>query len=344
MYPSLSPVRSLATIVTIVGLLASCTTSSTNLPTASPPTISPASAPAKPKVVATTTVLCDIAKAIAADTIDLTCILKPGVDAHVYEPVPDDRKAIETAQLILYSGYDFEPGLVKLIQSTSNPAPKIAVAEVAVSKPLIGEDDHTEEKSEPENKSAGDPHDHADEPDPHVWHNAQNGARMVEVVEENLAKAVPQQASIYSKNAQGLEAKLTAINTWIKSQIATIPDSQRKLVTTHDAMGYFSAAYGIPVEGALQGLSTDEKPTPTRVKTLVDEIKASGVPTIFAETSVNPKLLAAVAKESNVKIAPQELYADGLGAAGSDGETYPKMLIANTKAIVEGLGGKYTPF
>jgi manganese/iron transport system substrate-binding protein len=344
-----------ASLALMLGVLTSCTAS--NPPSAESPTTNPAASPAasiaKPKVVATTSVLCDLTKTIAADTIDLTCLLKPGVDAHVYEPVPSDRKAIEDAQLILYSGYDFEPNLIRLIQSTSNATPKVAVAEVAIPKPIIAEeaehghhDDHENEKAaeKPATSAAKDPHDHTGEPDPHVWHSAENGIKMAAVVQTNLAKIAPANADLYAQNATALKTELTNLDTWIEAQIATIPAANRKLVTTHEAMGYFAAAYRIPVEGALQGLSTDEKPTAQRVKELVDEVKAAGVPTVFAEASVNPKLLTAVAKEANVTLAPGEIYADGLGEAGSPGATYPQMLMANTKTIVEGLGGLYTPF
>jgi manganese/iron transport system substrate-binding protein len=148
----------------------------------------------------------------------------------------------------------------------------------------------------------------------------------------------------YTDNAKKMTSELTQIDSWIKSQISTIPPNQRKLVTTHDALGYYSKAYGIPVEGALQGISTEERPTAAREKELVGVIKNANVPTIFAETSVNPKLIEAVAKEGKVKVSKRELFADGLGEKGSEGDTYTKMLIANTQTIVEGLGGKYTAF
>lgn len=294
----------------------------------------------KPKVLATTSILCDITKEIAQDTIDLTCLIPAGSDPHVYEAKPDDRKAIEQAKLILYSGYNFEPTLIKLIQSTKNSAPKVAVSEVAVTKPLKSEEHEHEKKDE---KKAEADHDHG-ELDPHVWHNAQNGVRIVETVRDSLGKISPSNATTYTSNAKKMSDELTQLDSWIKSQINTIPVSQRKLVTTHDALGYYSQAYGIPVEGALQGLSTDEKPTAFRVKELVEEIKKAGVPTIFAEATVNPKLIETVAKEANVKVAKRELFADSLGVKGSEADTYKKMLTANTQTIVEGLGGKYTPF
>lgn len=283
-------------------------------------------AQSRPQVVATSTVICGLTKEIAGNTIDLKCLIDAGSDPHVYTPKPDDRKAIEQAKLILYSGYNFEPGLIRLIKASSNKAPKIAVGEAAVPKAQEFEEDGKKVL------------------DPHIWHNAKNGMAMAKVINTQLGKILPNQASVYNGKTQQLTSNITKIDTWIKSEIATIPTKQRQLVTTHDAFGYYSKAYGIPLAGALGGISTEEAPTATRVAQLVREIRASGVPTIFAETTINPKLIEAVAKEAKVKVSPRELFADGLGEPGSEGDTYPKMMIANTRTIVEGLGGKYTPF
>jgi manganese/iron transport system substrate-binding protein len=280
----------------------------------------------RPLVVATTSVVCDLTRQIAADTVDLKCLIAAGADPHGYEPKPDDRKAIEQAKIILYSGYNFEHSLVKLIQATSNPAPKVAVNELAVPKP---------EQFEEDGKT---------EADPHVFHSAANGIQVAEVIGKNLSTLLPNNASTYAANTQKVTNELTQIDAWVKASIATIPAAQRKLVTTHDAFGYYSKAYGIPVVGALQGISTEEKPTPGRVKELVQGIKEAGVPTIFAEATINPKLIEAVAKEANVKVADQEMFADGLGEKGSPADTYQNFFISNTKTIVEGLGGTYTPF
>ncbi len=329
-----------------VSILSACTQSTTTSQTSPANSTNTAATSTNLKVVATSSVLCDLTKTIAATTIDLTCLVKAGTDPHVYEPTPEDRKAIEDAQLVLYSGYDFEPSLIKLIKASSNPATKVAVGEVAVPKPLMGghEEEHGEEHAEEETKAESEAHAEAKEPDPHIWHDAKNGVQMVKVIQDNLTKAASANADLYAKNAQALTAELTQVDGWIKSQIATIPPNSRTLVITHDALGYYSATYGIPVEGALQGISTEEKTTAARVKELTEEIKADRVPTIFAEVSANPKLIETVAKEANVKLSDQELFADGLGAAGTEGDTYPKMLIANTKAIVEGLGGQYAAF
>lgn len=279
-----------------------------------------------PLVVATNTVTCGLTKQIAGDTIDLKCLIDAGSDPDMYQPKPDDSKAIEQAKLILYGGYNFEPGLIKLIRATSNSAPKVAVDEVAVPKPQQFEED---------GKTVTDPH---------VWHNAQNGKAIAETISRELSKIAPNNAASYTSNTQKLTNEISQIDTWIQSEIATIPPKQRKLVTTHDAFGYYSKAYGIPIEGALGGISTEEAPTPARVGALAKDIKKEGVPTIFAETTINPKLIQAVAKEAKVKVSDRDLFADGLGKKGSEGETYQGMLIANTRTIVEGLGGKYTEF
>ena len=294
-----------------------------------------------PKVVATTGVICDITKEIAQSSIDTTCLIKPGDDPHAYQTKPEDRKAIETANLILYGGYNHEPSIIKLIQSSSNSAPKIAVHELAVPKPLIGEheDEHGEEKAQ------NQPHAEGEKvPDPHVWHNPQNGLRMVETIRDELIKVSPSNAQLYTKNAASLTDELQKIDTWIKAQIATIPAQKRKLITTHDALSYYADAYGLEIAGALQGVTTEEQPTAARIAELSSEIKTAGVPTIFAETTTNPKLIETVAREAKVEISDKELYSDELGGPGTGADTYQGMLKTNTCAITSGLGGNCTPF
>jgi len=324
-------------ILVIAAALVGCNSASQTM---NPTTISAASNKKLPKVVATTSILCDLTQQVAANTIDLICLVPPGTDPHLYQPKPEDRKAIENAKLILYAGYDFEPGLIKLIQATKNPAAKIAVDEVAVPNPIQTEHEH--EGTEDGETTGTDEEENV--PDPHVWHDTQNGIRMVEVISSNLEKLAPNNAAVYTSNTQTIISELTQVDTWIKSQIATIPPNQRKLVTTHDALGYYVKAYGLAFEGALGSFSTEEKPTAARVRQVVNIIKDTEVPTVFAETTTNPKLIQAVAREANVKVSNREVFADSLGEPGTEGETYQGMLIANTRTIVEGLGGKYAFF
>jgi manganese/iron transport system substrate-binding protein len=341
---------SLGVIVAIATSLSSCAvTNNSQQPPAATPQAQTTATPAAeklPLVVVTNSVSCGLAQQIAGDTINLKCLVAAGVDPHVYQPNPEDRKAIDSAQLILYGGYDFEPSLIKLVEASSNKAPKIAINEVAVPSPIMTADghSHSHDHDHDHDKEEKKADKNEKEADPHVWNNAQNGIKIAQAISKSLSELRPDQAAVYSANTTKLVNELEQIDAWIKTQIATIPEASRKLVTTHDALGYYAQAYGITVEGALNGLSTDEQPTPTRVKELVNVIKSSQVPTIFAEVSINPKLITTVAKEANVKVSERELYADGLGAKGSEAETYAGMLIANTKTIVEGLGGKFTPF
>ncbi len=292
----------------------------------------------KPLVVASYSVLCDLTQQIAQETVDLKCLMPAGQDSHTYQPTTDDRKAIDTSALVLYGGYEFEAQVIKLVNASGNLDTKVAVHEIAVPKPLMGEHDHDHAPGEAKSDKSA-----VKEADPHVWHNAKNGIAIVQVIQDKLTKLAPQNSALYAKNATALRDRLTKIDAWIQTSIATIPAASKKLVTTHDALSYYGAAYGLPIEGALQGISTDEKPTASRVKALVNEIKTSKVPTIFAEVTVNPKLIETVAKEANVKLASKGLFADGLGEAGSGADRYDQMLIRNTTTIVEGLGGTLTP-
>ncbi len=278
----------------------------------------------KPNVVTTSTIITDWTKQVGGDEIELTGILKPGTDPHVYEPVPADTIALEQANLILYNGYNLEAALIKLIKSAGVKVKSFAVGEVV--SPLDFE------------------YEGKKEPDPHVWGDAKNAIAMVNAIRDQLIELSPEDKEEFTKNAAQLTAELKKLDAWIIQQIQTIPKKHRYLVTTHDAFQYYATAYGIPVAGTLIGMSTEEQPSAQTVKGLADAIKKIGVPAIFAETTINPALINTVAQEAGVKLAPQELYSDSLGVPGSEADTYIKMLITNTHTVVEGLGGKYQRF
>lgn len=397
------------------------------------------------KVVASYSVLCDLTKQIAQDTLDVTCLIEAGEDPHVYNATPSDRRAIEEADLLLYNGYNFEPGIIRMIEATDDDAPKVAVAEVAVAEPLIGEhhhhdhaghagekeghgedehdehdhsehsdhdekdghdehdehghdehneegehdehdhdehDDHDDHDEEGEHSEHDDhehdehddhdehdeegehsEHDHDDhdekdghdghddhddhdehgeedgEADPHVWHDAENGIAMVRVIQEQLSAAFPENAALYEANAETLSAQLTQLDTWIQQQIDTVPESQRVLVSTHDALGYYADAYGIRLEAALASFSTEARPSAADLRELIDTVEDSNVPTVFVESTSNPRLIEAVSRETDIELSEDPIYADSLGEADTPAATYQGMLTANTCTIVEGLGG-----
>ena len=338
-----------STVLALAIALTGCV--QTNQTTVSPtPTEDGTTSGQKPSVVVSHRVLCNLTAEIAQDTIQLNCLLDPNQDPHTYRSTPSDRKALETAQLILYGGYDGEPGVEGLIEASQTSAPIVAVFEEAVPNPLQGEEHHHDH----EDKEQVEHSDHQEEdhtagqgekvPDPHVWHNVDNSMAMVEVIRNQLAAINPDQADLYTENAQQLTTQLDQLDTWVNAQVATIPPGKRKIVTTHDALAYYVNAYGFEGAESLQGLSTEETPSAARVKELVETIEQANVPTIFVETTTNSTAIETVAREANVKVSEQKLIVGSLGAENGDAATYIGMITHNTCAIVEGLGGTCTPF
>lgn len=279
-----------------------------------------------PEVVASYSVLCSLVEQIAAGVLEPNCLINYDQDPHTYEATPSDRQAIEAADAVFYAGLNFEPSIIQMVEATTTPAPKVAVHEAAVQN-LIEVDAEGEV-----------------EPDPHIWHDIENGIRMVEQIEQTLTTIDPANADTYASNADALTSELERLDAWIPEQIATIPETQRHLITTHDAMNYYARAYGLTVAGTLLGISTEEEPTAAQVKSLTERIQAMGVPMVFAELTSNDKVLRTVANEAGVDIATDVLIADGIGEQGSPAGHYQGMLVYNTCTIVTGLGGTCSEF
>ncbi|MEL7502920.1 MAG: zinc ABC transporter substrate-binding protein [Cyanobacteria bacterium J06554_6] len=315
----------LAGAVALLFGLVSCASPAPTTPDAeadSEPAASDITDDAQIDVVASYSVICDLTAQIAADAVALNCLIPPDQDPHTYEATPSDREAVETADLVFYAGLNFEPAIIDMATATDTEAPKIALHDESVQQ-LI----EVEEEGELE-------------PDPHVWHDVENGLAMVALIRDNLIEVDPDNADLYTANADQLTAELEALDTWIPEQIATIPEAQRRLITTHDAMSYYAAAYGLTVEGTLLGVSTEDAPTPATVNELATSIRDKAIPIIFAELTADDRVLKTVADEAGVSISEDVLLADGLGAEGTPGETYTGMLVYNTCAIVDGLGGE----
>ena len=281
-----------------------------------------------PKVVTTTTMITDWTENIVGDNVEVVPLLDAGDDPHVYEPVPQDSQNIEEADLILYNGHDLEPELIRLIEGAGEDTRQLAVGEII--SPL---DESAMEEGETEFV-----------PDPHVWGDVENVIVMSEAIAEELAAVSPENEEVYQENLEEYTAELEELHDWIGEQIETIPSENRKLVTTHDAFQYYAEAYGLEVVGTLIGISTEEQPSAQTVGRLASTVRETGVTTIFAEALINPRLIETVAEEANVELAEEELYGDAIGEPGSDGDTYIKMMEANTRTIVTNLGGNHTPF
>lgn len=322
---------------------------------------------ARPQVVATSSVICDLAQQIAEDSIDLVCLMAPGQDPHTFQARPSDRQAVDEADLVLYDGYGANPSVINLVLASANPAPKVAVLEMAVPSPLMGQkhdhdhdhggehsDEHGHGASEQGDHDHDHDHDHEESsgdsaqggatadslvPDPHIWHNARHNAAMVEVIATALAEVNPDLSSRYQAQADQLTTQFTTLDQWIQEQVSTVPAANRRLVTTHDSFRYFAEAYGFEIKGALSGLSTEEQPSPRALTALVDQIKAATVPAIFAESTTNPELIQTVANNAGVAVAKQPLMVEGPGGPDSAAPTTQAMLVVNTCTIVNALGG-----
>jgi ABC-type Zn uptake system ZnuABC Zn-binding protein ZnuA len=283
-------------------------------------------------VIATYSILGDIVQNVGGDKIQLTVFVGPDGDAHTFEPSPADSAALAKAALLFENGLGFETWLDDLYAASGSKAARIVVTQDIAARAM---DEHAgEEHAEEE----GEAHEHG-EFDPHVWHSVANVIQMTKAVRQALASADAANAAVYQANAEAYIAELQTLDTWIFEQVKALPQDRRKLVTAHDTFGYFADRYGFEIVGtALGAISTEAAdPSAADIAALVDEIKAAGMPALFAENVHNPQLMEQVAAEAGVKLAPA-LYTDALGQPGSEGATYLKMMRYNVNVIVTALG------
>ena len=266
-------------------------------------------------VVATTTQVGDIARQVAGERASVRQILEPNSDPHEYEPRPSDAKAVMDADVVVRSGGDLDDWLSDLLDNTGGDARTLT---------LIGA---------MRTRRAGD------EVDPHWWQDPRNGVTAVRKIRDALIAADPVGRDAYTSNADAYLKRLRALDGAIRACIDAIPARERKLVTDHDALGYYADRYAVQVVGTvIPALSTQAQASAGEVARLARTIRREGVKTVFAESSVNHKLANAIARDSGAKVGG-DLYADTLGAEGSAGETYLGSLKANTQALVEGFTG-----
>ena len=272
-------------------------------------------------VVTTTTMITDLVKDIAGDEVRLKGLMGPGVDPHLYEPVPDDAIALRQADVVFYNGLMLEGQMTDVLQGKGTKA--FALGD-----------------SVPEGELKGDKH----HPDPHIWGNALLWSRCVPVVVDALAGADPDNAQFYRQRGNEVRRNLEELHQWSLGRVKEVAPSSRVLITSHDAFEYFGDAYGFKVIG-LQGISTvNEAGIAQRVK-LVDYIKKNSVKAIFVESSVSPTAIKSIAADSGVKIGG-ELFSDAMGKPGKierfggeeyDLGTYRGMLMHNINTTVNAL-------
>jgi ABC-type Zn uptake system ZnuABC Zn-binding protein ZnuA len=264
------------------------------------------------EVVATTTQAADLARNVAGDRASVTGLLGPNADPHDYELRPRDVEAIAEAGLVVRSGGEVDEWLDEAIDASGTDAPEL---DLSAHVRLRGDD-------------------------PHWWQDPAEAMRAVAAIRDAMAQADPGGAAAYRDNAQAYLRRVRRLDAAVEKCVDSIPARARKLVTTHDALGYYAHRYGLEVIGTvIPSLSTEAQPSAGDTAALIETIRAAGVKAIFAESSVSPKVEEAIAREAGARVG-EELWADSLGPPGSSGDTYLRSIAANTRAIVDGLGGR----
>ena len=260
-------------------------------------------------VVATTTEVADLVREVGGARVSVDGMLRPGGDPHDYEPRPSDVAAVADATVVFRSGGEVDDWLSGVIDNAGGDAPVVSLIDSV--------------------RRLND--------DPHWWQDASNGVRAVETIRAELTKADPDGRATFARNARRIVRRLDALDRQITACIERVPPAKRKIVTTHDALGYFARRYGVEVVGAvIPSLSTQAQASAGDVQRLVEQIRREGVEAVFPESSVNPDVERAIAREAGASIG-DPLYADSLGPAGGPGETYTGALAADAAALVRGM-------
>ena len=325
-------------LLVLLAQLSACSGANTAAPATTAPAAGPSPAPPaaaeKLSVVATFSILGDLVQNVGGDRIAVHTLVGPGGDAHTFEPSPADGVALAEAKLVFENGLEFEPWFGELYASSSSKATRVVVTEQI--EPFKAP--QASEQAARGAPAAGEQPGHG-EFDPHVWSDAGNAIRMVETIRDALIKADSGNADAYKANADQYLAQLKALDDFIVAETNKLPPERRKLVTAHDTFGYFARRYGYTIAGtALGSISTETAdPSAGALAALIEQIKAAGVPAIFAENVQNSDLMGRIASEAGVTLGPT-LYTDALGEPGSAGETYLKMMRYNVTTIVTALG------
>jgi len=282
----------------------------------------PAARPGRLRVLATTTIVADLARQVGGDRVDVECLMAAGIDPHSYKPTPRDADRLATADVVVANGLHLEGRLAELLERLGRRRPVVAVGETLPGADLLS--------------AGGDRHD------PHVWFDPRLWARCGTALAEALAKVDPAGAEGYASRGRGYAERLTAVDAAVRARLAAIPAERRVLVTAHDAFRYFGRAYEVEVVG-VQGTSTESEAGLADINRLVDLVVTRRIPAVFVETSVSDRSVTALregaaARGHEVGLGGT-LLSDSLGGPGSGAETLEEALRANADTIASALGG-----
>jgi zinc/manganese transport system substrate-binding protein len=274
--------------------------------------ILPASAQDRLNVVASFSILGDFVRNVGGERVGVTTLVGPDSDVHVYTPAPADARKIADAKLLIVNGLGLEGWLPRLLQASGNKAP-IIVATKGIA-PL---------------KSGSDA-------DPHAWQSVANARIYVANIRDALGAADPANAEAYRANAEAYLAKLETLDREVREAIAQIPQSRRKVISTHDAFGYLASAYGIEFIAPL-GVSTESEASARDIAGIISQIRAAKIPAVFLENISDPRLIRRISAETGARVGGT-LYSDSLTGEKGDAPTYIDMVRHNIRALTSALG------
>ncbi|WP_371347483.1 metal ABC transporter substrate-binding protein [Ancylobacter sp. IITR112] len=299
---------------------------------------------AKIPVVASFSILGDFVKEVGGDRVSVTTLVGPNGDAHVFQPAPADAKKVAAAQIVFVNGLGFEGWIDRLVKASGTKAEIVVATKGITPREMADEDeddhaahdhkdhDHDHAKGEHDHDHAG--HDHGGI-DPHAWQSVANAEIYVANIRDALIAADPAGKAAYEANASAYTAELQALDAQVKAAMAAIPESRRRIITSHDAFGYFGAAYGIEFI-APQGVSTESEASAKDVARIIRQIKAEKIPAVFMENISDPRLVKRIAKETNAKIGG-ELFSDALSDDKGPASTYIDMMKNNITQLSSAL-------
>ncbi len=269
---------------------------------------------AKFKVVTTFTIIQDIAQNVAGDAAEVQSITKPGAEIHDYQPTPKDIAQAQSADLILWNGLNLERWFERFFQNMQNK-PAVVVTEGIVPM-MIYEGEYK------------------DLPNPHAWMSTSNALIYIENIKNALVKYDPQNAETYQKNAALYAEKIQKLDQPLREKLARVPEEQRWLVTSEGAFSYLAKDYGFK-EAYLWPINAEQQGTPKQVRKVIDLVRKNNIPVVFSESTISPKPMQQVAKETGAKYGGV-LYVDALSAKDGPVPTYIDLLNTTVSTIVKG--------
>ena len=278
------------------------------------------------RAVASFSILGDLVREVGGARVSVSTLVGPDSDVHGFSPTPTDARKLAEADIVVVNGLGLEGWLDRLIRASGTRAP-VVVASAGVT-PIPAADEHAQ---------GGFGHDHGDHArDPHAWQNIANVKIYVANIRDGLAKVDPAHADAYRDAAAAYIAKLDALEREVRATIDGIPPDRRRIITTHDAFGYFAAAYGLRFV-APQGVSTDSEASPRDVAAIIRQIRRDRIPAVFLENISDPRQMEQIARESGARIGGR-VYSDALSGPDGPAPTYLAMMHTNLRAFAAALG------